>query len=101
MRRISEGTELISLLRRTVRERALAKGESYRRQLRSLLLYLCYVHVFRALINFLVCCCMAKGSGFNMGGCEVSVRLQIDEADWKGCRQWGVQINRQAKSKGT
>ena len=37
-------------------------GESYRRQLRSLLLYLCYV--FRALINFLCvdnftvfCCC--------------------------------------------
>ena len=28
-------------------------GESYRRQLRSLLLYLCYI--FRALINFLVC----------------------------------------------
>ena len=28
-------------------------GESYRRRLRSLLLYLCYV--FRALINFLVC----------------------------------------------
>ena len=30
-------------------------GESYRRRLRSLLLYLCYV--FRALINSLVCCC--------------------------------------------
>ena len=36
-------------------------GESYRRQLRSLLLYLCYV--FRALINSLVCsfCTSALG----------------------------------------
>jgi len=37
-------------------------GESYRRRLGSLLLYLCYV--FRALINSLVCCCVQSVHDF-------------------------------------
>ena len=39
-------------------------GESYRRQLRSLLLYLCYI--FRALINSLVGCYYTKPSRYSL-----------------------------------
>ena len=41
-------------------------GESYRRRLRSLLLYLCYV--FRALIDSLVLILLLGGGGGGVGG---------------------------------
>ena len=47
--------------------------ESYSIRLRSLLLYLCYVGLFRALVNSLVCClCTALFSRVN--GNEIRVR---------------------------
>ena len=59
-------------------------GESYRRRLRSLLLYLCYV--FRALINSLVCLLCTSAVGLvirNRGNVLCSIKTKTEQYEWK------------------
>ena len=67
-------------------------GESYRRQHRSLLLYFC--HIFRVLINSLVCWSCPSTPGLVLF--QIRASQSLKQSDSEAVRVWNSQIQRQS-----